>query len=143
MKKVRFVSIRAWKFIFQTFYIYIVYIYIYIYVYNVFYILYNIYIWFVFIFKKFKMFFKTVSSLKYIFWIPRPFTHGTVFLHLQYCFSNTCVGFPSFLQPIDVERLHLLVCVFFIFSFTFSLSTLKAVSGLMVLDFLPEVIALV
>ena len=60
----------------------------------------------------------------------------------SYWFSNTCVGFSSFFQPMGVGLLHLLVCVFFIFSSTFSLSTLNAVSGLTTLGFLPEEIAL-
>lgn len=60
----------------------------------------------------------------------------------SYCFSNTCVGFSSFSQPIGVGLLNILVCVFFVFSFTFSLFTLNTVNGVAALDFLPEQIAL-
>lgn len=85
---------------------------------------------------------KTVSSLKYIFWISRPFTHGTLFFHLQLLvLKYLCRVF--FISPnYRCGVLHLLVCAFFIFLSTFSLSTLNEVSGLMILDFLPEEIAL-
>lgn len=94
-----------------------------------------------FIFNNLKCFPRQSLSLKYIFWISRPFTHGTLFLRLQLLVLKYLCCFSSFLQLIGVGC-STSWSAFFIFSSTFSLSTLNEVSGLMTLDFLPEEIAL-